>query len=72
MDLIELKVKILPEEFTKLEKMAEKKGQSVENLLFDFINTKKYTILPNWFTWVMPLVTGFISPFILNFLIRLF
>ena len=60
MEIKEVNIKIIPSEYDKLIKMADKKGQSVEELVFDFINTDKYSILPKWF---MSLFIPFIGIF---------
>ncbi len=71
MEMKELKIKIIPSEYEKLEKMADKKGQSIENLIFDFINTDKYSILPKWFMWVTPILSGIVIGTLINLLNRI-
>ncbi len=52
MEMKEINIKILPNQYKKLEKLATKRGQTVDEFLFDLLSTDKYSYGP---VWLLPL-----------------
>lgn len=66
-----IEIAMTNEQYDRSEKAALKKGQTVEEFYENIMNSDKFIILPKWFMWVTPLLSGIVISIVINLLNRI-